>query len=51
MSIYSSKLTSGGRAALRCGFVWRKKDLEFEKPRAEEGSVQLLLFTFLGFGT
>jgi hypothetical protein len=23
MSIYSSKLTSGGCAALRCGFVWR----------------------------
>jgi hypothetical protein len=24
-SIYSSKLTSGGRAALRCGFVWRRR--------------------------
>jgi glutathione S-transferase len=25
MSIYSSKLTSGGRAPLRCGFVWRRR--------------------------
>jgi hypothetical protein len=25
MSIYSSKLTSDGRAALRCGFVWRRR--------------------------